>query len=323
MTHSSSSSIETLRHQSEQSRARLKSTISRFNQAVSETSDEIKTTLSPDHLKQEARAYVRDKRASVVQNLKENVTNHPLEALAIGAVTAYPLLGMLKRVPIPLALIGAGLVLSRATSSPAARAPDGLHDDDGQDTAEAGLGERLRGGLKDMQGAVASASAGAADTLGGMASAAAAGVQSRAQDFASGAARAGRETTDGLTNLVQRNPLLAGGVAIAVGGFIAASLPTLRMEERVLGKGGEALKDTARQAADGVVSGARAEAARVADNISTAAHEEGLTGEALDQAVDSVAEKVAAVVDRGVEAAIGGADTQRRQTKDGDENARL
>jgi hypothetical protein len=70
----------------------------------------------------------------------------------------------------------------------------------------------------------------------------------------------------------------------------------------------------------------KAEAARVAENVSAAAHEAGLTAEALDETVDAVADKVAAVVDRGVSAAIGGEPAREEKTKDptdGDGNARF
>src|SRR4029079_13463744 len=54
-------SIEFLRQKSEQRRAELKETISQLSQTLSDTSDEIKTTFSPRHLTQEARAYAKER----------------------------------------------------------------------------------------------------------------------------------------------------------------------------------------------------------------------------------------------------------------------
>jgi hypothetical protein len=101
MDSSSSSSVDSLRLQAEKSRARLKETIGQFNEALSETGDDIKTTFSPEHLKGEARAYAKKKQASLVRSMREKVANRPLEALAIGAVVTYPLLGLLRKVHPP------------------------------------------------------------------------------------------------------------------------------------------------------------------------------------------------------------------------------
>jgi hypothetical protein len=272
------------------------------------------------------RGYAKEKQTSVVRALRTNITNHPLEALALGAVVAYPLLGVVKRIPIPLALIGAGLFLSRIGngSNPEKAAPSGgvfqfaTSDEDGPDA-------RIRSGLKDVPGSLASAGAKAAETLADMATAAVSGVQSKTEEIAAHATKMSKDSSETLTSVVQRNPLLAGGAAMAIGGFIAASIPSFRIEESVLGRGSEALKDTARQAADGVVSGVKAEAVKVADNVTGAAREAGLTAEALGQKVDALTEKVAAVVDRGVDAAIG-AQTEKAGTEDtgdGGQNARL
>jgi hypothetical protein len=321
-----SPSVESLRHRSEQSRARLKETISQFNQAVSETSDELKTTLSPDHLKQEVRAYAKQKQTSVARALRTNMTNHPLEALALGAVVAYPLLGVVKRIPIPLVLVGAGLFLSRmgkGSNSEKAAPSGGVFQFATND--EGGSDDKFRSGLKDMPGSLASAGAKAAEALTDMATAAVSDVQSKTGEIAAHATKMSKDSRDTLTNVVQRNPLLAGGAAMALGGFIAASIPSFRIEERVLGRGSEALKDAARQAADGVVRGAKAEAVKVADNVTGAARDAGLKAEAFGQTVDALTEKVAAVVDRGVDAAIG-AETQKAgtdDTSDGGQNAKL
>jgi hypothetical protein len=324
-THSSPS-VESLRHRSERSRAELKNTIGELSQALSDTTDELKATLSPHNLKKEARAYAREKQANVVHALRANVTSHPLEAMAIGALATYPLLGLLRKIPVPVALIGAGLLLARnRNGSPRIRAQSEGRLEHTDETAEAeALGERLRSGLEETQESVASAGAKAKKTVTGMATFAVSGLQSTAQDLAAQAAKAGGTSRDAIAALVN-NPLLAGGVAMAVGGFIAASIPAFRIEERVLGMGGEAVKDTVRNAADGIVRGAKAEAANVADSVSAAAREAGLTPEALDETVDAVADKAASVVDRGVDAAIGGKPAQQETEgpSDGEKNATL
>jgi hypothetical protein len=325
--HQPSASIELLRHRSERSRAQLKQTIGEFSQSLSDTTDELKTTLSPQHLKQEARAYANKKQASLVQAVREKVTNHPLEALAIGAVAAYPLLGVFRRIPMPLALIGAGLLMSRNRNKSAGEEPPHIRrpENGGETAGKEGLRERLHSGLEDAQEQVASVGAKTAETVADMTASAVSGVQATTQDIAARAVKVSAGSRDALASLIDRNPLVAGGVAMAIGGFIAASIPASRIEERVLGKGSEVLKGTARTAADAVVRGAKAEAAKVADNVSEAARETGLTPEALDETVDALADKVASVVDRGVDAAIGAKPRKpvSERTIDGDDNATL
>ena len=75
----SSQPIESLRHRSEQSRAELKETISQLSQTLSDTTDELKTTLSSHQVKAEVRAYAKRKQTNVIHALTENVTTHPLQ----------------------------------------------------------------------------------------------------------------------------------------------------------------------------------------------------------------------------------------------------
>lgn len=321
---SPSSSVDSLRLQAEQSRAQLKETASQLNRAIAETGEDIKSTLSPAHLKDEVRAYARKKQASIVHAVRQKVTNHPLEALAIGALAAYPLLGVIKKVPIPLALIGAGLVLARKGNGTSTAPATDMPDDDPASGAD-GPAEKLRAGIADARETIASASANAAESMTQMANSAVSGVQAKAEGLAASTTQKAKEAKDSLASVVDGNPLLVGGVALAIGGFIAAALPASQIEERVLGKGSEALKDTARKAADGAIRGARQEASKLADTISNAARDAGLTEEALNQTVDKVTDNVAAVADRAIDAAMGvSVETANKDYRNsGDQDARV
>src|SRR4029079_11360109 len=100
---------------------------------------------------------------------------------------------------------------------------------------------------------IASASANAAESMTQMANSAVSGVQAKAEELAASTTQKAKVAKDSLASVVDGNPLRVGGVALAIGGFIAAALPASQIEERVLGKGSEALKDTARKAADGAI----------------------------------------------------------------------
>lgn len=312
-----SHSIESLRQKSEGCRAELKNTINQLSQTVSETTDEIKTTLSPRHLKREARAYAKERRAQVVDSLRENLVNHPLQAMAIGAVAAYPLLSLARKVPVPLALIGAGLLLSRKGNNSTAA----TYENGSAANGEAGLADTVRSKLQETQNTVADAASRTKDAF----AAGAASAASAATDAADRAAKMGDQAGDAIARLVQRNPLIVSGIAVALGGLIAASLPASQAEERAVGQAGAALKRSGRKMAAEAIKSVKARAAVVADNISAAADREGLTPDALDEAVSATADKVGSVARRAVDAALGTeADDGRSQDlNDGDQNAKV
>ncbi|QIG50395.1 hypothetical protein G5V57_23280 [Nordella sp. HKS 07] len=268
-----SNSIHDLRAMSELRRAELKETLSELTQTLSDTTDEIKTTLSPRHLKDEATAYARRKSSKAVEAVKENIATHPLQALAIGAIASYPFLGLVRKVPFSMVLIGAGLLLSRTSATPVANEsqhpverPDGGPPDGGE-----GLGEAIHTAFQGTRRSAVNAGNIAKEAFSAGAASAVSSAKATAADVTAQAAKASSETRDALARLVDRNPLLVAGVAMAVGGFIAASVPASRIEEDVLNNTGRALKGAGRKAAAEVVKGAKAQAAEIADDISAAA----------------------------------------------------
>ena len=112
-------SIEDLRRESERARQELATTVGDLREKVGGTAQELKTLVSPAHIKQEIKNYVRDERESLVRSVQRRAKENPLQAAAVGAALAYPALGLLRAIPAPLWLIGAGLFLtsSRGRSS--------------------------------------------------------------------------------------------------------------------------------------------------------------------------------------------------------------
>jgi hypothetical protein len=105
-------SIEELREESERNRQVLASTVGELRERVGDTATELKTLVSPSHIKREIRDYVRQERESLVASLQRKAKDNPLQMAAIGAAVAYPALGLLRALPAPLWLIGAGLFLT-------------------------------------------------------------------------------------------------------------------------------------------------------------------------------------------------------------------
>src|SRR4051812_47983410 len=105
-------SVDQLREESERTRAALAATVLEIRGRVGETAAEIKTMVSPSHIKREIGNYVRHERESIVESVQRNARDNPLQTAAIAAAAAYPALGLLRALPMPLWLIGAGLFLT-------------------------------------------------------------------------------------------------------------------------------------------------------------------------------------------------------------------
>lgn len=101
--------VEELREESERARDALAETVGELRDRVGESATEIKTIVSPAHIKQEIRNYVSGERKSIVRSIQQGAKDNPLQMAAIGAAIAYPAWSLLRAIPAPLLLIGAGL----------------------------------------------------------------------------------------------------------------------------------------------------------------------------------------------------------------------
>src|SRR4029078_7010861 len=102
-------SLDELREESERNREALASTVGELRDKVGETASDLKTLVSPAHIKQEIKDYVREERESLIKSVQRKAKENPLQAAAVGAALAYPAWGLLRAIPTPLLLIGAGL----------------------------------------------------------------------------------------------------------------------------------------------------------------------------------------------------------------------
>lgn len=112
MAASEQKSVDELRRESDRTREALASTVTELRERVGDTATELKTIVSPTHIKQEIRDYVRRERESLVDSVQRKAKENPLQMAAIAAAVAYPALGLLRALPTPLWLIGAGLFLT-------------------------------------------------------------------------------------------------------------------------------------------------------------------------------------------------------------------
>jgi hypothetical protein len=84
------------------------------------TVNELQNRASPQAIKEEVKAYVRDSGQDFVRNLERRARENPLPTVAVAAGLAYPVWRLLVNIPVPVLLVGAGLALTRTGSMPSA-----------------------------------------------------------------------------------------------------------------------------------------------------------------------------------------------------------
>jgi hypothetical protein len=320
-------SVEELRRESERSRATLSTTVVELREKVSGTADDLKTRLSPAHIKEEVKDYVRKGGEEFFHSIGRKARENPLQAVAIGAGLAYPLWGLMKTFPIPIMLVGAGLWLSKQKSESAgssfvgdvgAKAAD-LGAEGANQIAESvrGAGAALSAGASavtdkvsstayDVRDSIAETGQAVVNSVVDTATNAKNSVAAMASNVTNKATEIGQQSRNAFVDIVDRNPLLVTGVCLAIGAFIAASLPATDTENQMFGERSDALKDKARNTAAQGVERAKDVAAGMVGDVASAAARERLNAEELSKAVEDLTEGVKSVVDRGIKTALGG-----------------
>jgi hypothetical protein len=109
MQKSANPSLGELKRETEQTRAGLTQTVEQLRTSVSETASDIRQRLSPESIKAEVSDYVRSRGERLVEDVTAAARRNPMQAVAVGASVAYPLLRLARAIPMPVLLVGAGL----------------------------------------------------------------------------------------------------------------------------------------------------------------------------------------------------------------------
>jgi hypothetical protein len=102
-------SLHEIRRETELARAGLTSTVDDLRSTITETATEIKDRLRPDAIKAEVSGYIRSRGEEMLHNITEAARRNPMQAVAVGASVAYPLMRFARAIPFPVLMIGAGL----------------------------------------------------------------------------------------------------------------------------------------------------------------------------------------------------------------------
>jgi hypothetical protein len=295
-------------------------TLTVMGRLVAGTAADLRERLSPSAIKAEVTDYVRDSRDQLWHSIEQKARANPLQAVAVGAALAFPAFRLLRAMPAPLLLVGAGLLLSRATGDAGAglsQASNVVHDrarsavdsasaavDDATDAARMKLHDAqdyVRDGIDSVQERAAAATALVKDRVSGAIDDAKSAVGGMADKMIGQGSDLAQQARTAASNTWDQNPLLVAGVGLLIGSFIAAAFPSTQTEETLFGEASDALRQQAEGVAAKGVDTARTAMAAVA----TAAAEQGLDIGGLASLGESLTGKVRAVAERGVEAALG------------------
>jgi hypothetical protein len=105
-------SLSELKRETEQTRAGLTQTVDQLRTSVTDTASDIRQRLSPESIKAEVSDYVRSRGERLVEDVTAAARRNPMQAVALGASVAYPLLKLARSIPMPVLMIGAGLFLT-------------------------------------------------------------------------------------------------------------------------------------------------------------------------------------------------------------------
>ncbi|MEH2519132.1 ElaB/YqjD/DUF883 family membrane-anchored ribosome-binding protein [Bradyrhizobium sp. AZCC 1610] len=324
-------SVEELRRDSEQSRAQLAATVDRLREQIADTAEDIRYKVSPENLKAEVSGFISHKTHGWMDALKQQAMDNPMQAIAAGTAIAVPAMRLARGFPLPLLMIGAGLALSSKTVRDRAAEAAAPGIDKAREvideTAERAqyLGDGMRKAMSHTERQAAGMAGEARETAGGMADAASgmagdlrdraaqaadavadkvrSGMDAaseiakekmeRVRSTATNAATAAPETA---SKVIRDNVALIGGLGVAIGAILAASLPSTRVEASVAGEASDRVKRAAGTAAQSGFEAAKDTVLSAADAAARSLSEADLGGHA-SRITEGVTERLKEVAD--------------------------
>jgi hypothetical protein len=320
-------SVEELRRESEQSRAELAATVDRLREQIADTAEDIRHKVSPENIKTEVTGFIRHKTHGWLDTLKQQAMDNPMQAIAAGAAVAVPALRLARGVPLPLLMVGAGFALNSKTVRDRAAAvvaptldkASEFIDEAGERAQSLGDGMRkamshaehqatdMAGETREYAGELADAANGIAGDLKDRATQAAETVASNVRSGMDAASEMGKERMERIRStatsapanagkVIQDNAALIGGLGVAIGAILAASLPSTTAEARVVGKASGRIKRSASAAAQSGFEAARDTVLSAADAAAKSVSAADLGGHA-SRITEGVTERIIEVAD--------------------------
>jgi hypothetical protein len=219
-------SLQQIKRETEQTRAGLTDTVEQLKTSVAETASDIRHRISPEAIKAEVSGYIKSRGEQLLNDVTSAARRNPMQAVAVGASVAYPLLRLARAIPLPVLMVGAGLFFagSKTGQATSQKASDVAADVSGEVARRLrDMGDRVqetasaaRTSASEQFDRVSSAIAGGTDQVRGLADAAGAAVASNSQRIKDNAASAGATLSDRASGLKDDGRRLAGLAATTV-----------------------------------------------------------------------------------------------------------
>jgi hypothetical protein len=234
MAQTDTRSMQQIKRETEQARAGLTDTVEQLRTSVTETASDIRQRIQPDAIKAEVSDYIKSRGERLLNDVTAAARRNPMQAVAVGASVAYPLLRLARTIPVPILMMGAGLFLAGSKTGQAItqKASDVAPD----------VSDEVNNRARDFR-----------EQIGESASA--------AKTYAS-------EQLDRVTTAVSGGTDQVNRAADATGAALASSSQKLHQKSSAFG---EAVSDRATDLRDGGIRMAGSAAARVQDVASGAA----------------------------------------------------
>jgi len=296
--------VEELRRESERSRLELAATVDQLKDRISDTAEDIRHKVSPQHIKSEVAGYIDHTTQGWVEALKQQARDNPMQAFAAGTAVAVPLLRLAKGVPLPLLMIGAGLALaSKPVRDRAAQAAGPVLERAGEMLeGAAGRAQAMRAnaedGLASARMRTSGPASGAQDAIAGVAD----DLRSRAAQ-ATAAQDAAAAAPAHAARVIGDNAALIGTLGIAIGAIIAAALPKTKVEADAMGRASDSVKKAAGEAAQSGL-GAAKEATMSAVDAAAKSVSEADLGEHASRMTQNIVGTIKEAADDVVRAAL-------------------
>src|ERR1700732_1701559 len=101
-------SLEQIKRETEQTRVGLTDTVEQLRTSVAETASDIRQRIKPDAIKAEVSEYIKSRGEGLLNDVTAAARRNPLQAVAVGASVAYPLLRLGRNITFPGLVGGAG-----------------------------------------------------------------------------------------------------------------------------------------------------------------------------------------------------------------------
>lgn len=130
MAQTDTRSLQQIKRETEQARAGLTATVEQLRTSVTETASEIRQRIQPDAIKAEVSDYIKSRGERLLNDVTAAARRNPMQAVAVGASVAYPLLRLARTIPVPVLMVGAGLFFAGSKTGQAItqKASDGASE---------------------------------------------------------------------------------------------------------------------------------------------------------------------------------------------------